>query len=139
MTIRALLFFFGFATLCRADLTLPGEGERLAHTFSVQVRFVTPQPYGVRRLPVPKTQPMPEFPRDMRLALVQGEAVVRFELDAGGQVKKCSIIRHSLKQFADAAIATAKTWTFSPAESHERVPVAFTLDYEILFLLAEEK
>ena len=86
------------------------------------------------RQPVPRLQAPPQYPSEMRLAGISGEAVVDFIVDANGDVQKAYAIRSSQKEFEAAAVDAINKWKFKPGlknarnvNTHMQVPIVFTL------------
>lgn len=86
------------------------------------------------RQPRPRFQARPQFPAEMRLAGISGEAVVDFVVDANGDVQNAYAIRSSQREFEAAAVEAIKKWKFEPGmkntrsvNTHLQVPIVFTL------------
>lgn len=77
----------------------------------------------------------PVYPQELRSAGVGGEAVVRFVVDASGQVRDVEVAQATHEAFGKAALATVRSWAFEagkkgnlPVNVQVSVPVVFTLN-----------
>jgi TonB family protein len=63
-----------------------------------------------------KSQQMPVYPLEMvRLGAREGKVVVALSVDTKGQLEDLLVIAHTHPDFADAAVAALRRWTFEPA------------------------
>ena len=134
MKILTTILYVAVAACAIADVTPRKEGDFFAASFLVRATLFKFTPEHVQ-LPLPKNQLLPQYPREMRRAGIQGAVVVRFELDNDGRVKTWSVTKEAVKGFAESVKAVVAEWRFGPAEDFDGKPVPITLDYEFLFLL----
>jgi TonB family protein len=119
---------------------LEKEARAKAAAVAAQSRLVDQKPVlkmsEVDQLPKMIGQrAVPKYPKDFRQAGLGGEAIIRFVVDARGQVRDVEVKRASHDAFADAAVAAVKTWVFEAAKNGNvpvnvqmAVPIVFTLD-----------
>ena len=79
----------------------------------------------------------PKYPKDLRDVGIQGEAVVRFVVDAEGLVRNAEATKSSHDAFAEVAVSAVKAWTFE-AGKKGNVPVNVQMVVPIVFALQEE-
>jgi len=85
------------------------------------------------KLPMPVARVTPEYPQIARAAGMEGKVVVRMLVGVDGRVRRAEI-ETSSALFDEAALAAARKWTFTPAETDGkpvmvwvRVPFDFRL------------
>ena len=88
----------------------------------------------VDALPKPIEQPAPVYPPSLRFTNTQGQAVVRFVVDANGTTRDLEVLKTDHADFSTAAVDSVKQWRFKPALKSKQpvhcrmeVPVVFTL------------
>lgn len=143
MPLRRLLIpilSLGFWVFARANVLSPTDGQILARPYAVQVSLFNFVP-RVDELPIPRMQPSPEYPLEMRRALMSAAVNVRVYLKADGSVKSVAIIRNTEvgnngKLFAEAVEAAVRKWSYrKPAMGADNKSTEIALDYEILFTI----
>jgi TonB family protein len=73
------------------------------------------RPPTLERLRV-KSQPLPVYPQEMvRIGAREGKVVVALSVDATGRLEDVLVIAHTHPDFAAAATAALRRWTFEPA------------------------
>ena len=73
--------------------------------------------------PVPQEQPAPSYPEAAKAEGLQGNTLVEVILDTEGRVEQATLVKTSRHPALDeAALAAARSWTFTPAEKNG-VPV----------------
>jgi TonB family protein len=89
------------------------------------------------RAPKPTSQIAPRYPRSLRGAGVQGEAVIEFVVATDGTVRSPRVVKCSHPELADAALEAVRRWTFNPGEkdgksvaSRVQIPLVFRLNNE---------
>ncbi|HQF39980.1 MAG TPA: TonB family protein [Opitutaceae bacterium] len=65
-------------------------------------------------IPEPVNLVVPEYPADLKAQGVQGSALVSFFIDETGQVHVAANSGSTRPEFAAAAVAAVKQWTFAP-------------------------
>ncbi|HVU17977.1 MAG TPA: TonB family protein [Candidatus Didemnitutus sp.] len=65
--------------------------------------------------PKPVKSNYPVYPADKLVASKPGKALIRFVIDAGGQVDAAKVIEASDPEFGGAALASIDAWAFEPA------------------------
>lgn len=66
--------------------------------------------------PVPTFQARPPYPFDMKRAGINGEVLVRFNVDAKGNVYDPVILRSSNSAFEETVLTTVLKWKFRPGQ-----------------------
>jgi RNA polymerase sigma factor (sigma-70 family) len=87
------------------------------------------------QVPVGRFMARPQYPFEMRQAGIDGNVVVDFVVDAGGNVQNAYAIRSSRQEFDAAAVEAVSRWKFQPGVkggrnvlTHMQVPIVFTLN-----------
>lgn len=87
--------------------------------------------------PIPRVQPGPQYPFEMRRAGVTGDVTVDFIVDTNGDVQNAYAIKSSQREFEQAAVQAVSKWKFRPGRkggrnvnTHMQVPIVFTLNDE---------
>jgi protein TonB len=87
--------------------------------------------------PVVRFQARPNYPIEMRRAGISGEVVVRFVVDAEGNVRDAHAVRSSLRDFESEAINAVLKWKFRPGKkggvavnTRIQIPIKFNLAAE---------
>jgi protein TonB len=110
----------------------PGTGgvsSNIGNIFSLKDLDQQPQIRGV--------QARPNYPFEMRRAGLNGEVVLRFVVDANGDVRDVEIIRSSQREFESAAQQAVLKWKWKPGRkggkavaTRMQIPVVFNLNDE---------
>jgi RNA polymerase sigma factor (sigma-70 family) len=79
----------------------------------------------------------PKYPKDLRAIGIEGNAVVRFVVDADGVVRNAEAMKSSHDAFAEVAVSAVKAWTFE-AGKKANMPVNVQMVVPIVFALREE-
>ncbi|MCX6953793.1 MAG: TonB family protein [Verrucomicrobia bacterium] len=132
-TGTALVEVYGVDNSPVSFVTLqPVSGTSLGAPFDPGAGTASPGP-DVN--PAIRTQARPTYPFELRRASITGQALIDFFVKSDGTVGNAVAIRATDAQFATAAIAAVRTWTFSPgrkngqlATVHFQVPIVFSLD-----------
>lgn len=66
--------------------------------------------------PVPLVQTPPRYPLELRRARVEGEAVMRFIIDAEGKVGKITVESATHDSFGKASEEAIRQWRYKPAQ-----------------------
>jgi TonB family protein len=80
-------------------------------------------------------QPRPAYPFEARRAGVTGEALVQFAVGTDGRVFEALVLRSNDIEFADAALAAVRQWTFQPARNAAGQPIITVFQVPIVFTL----
>lgn len=86
------------------------------------------------RLPIARFQTNPVYPKDLREAGIEGEAVVEMIVGTNGDVAGLRIVRATNKEFAAAAALAVVKWKFRPGEI-DGIPVNTRMQVPIVFKL----
>ncbi len=86
------------------------------------------------RLPIARFQTNPVYPKDLREAGIEGEAVVEMVVGTSGDVAGLRIVRATHKEFAAAAALAVVKWKFRPGEI-DGIPVNTRMQVPIVFKL----
>jgi TonB family protein len=85
--------------------------------------------------PVMLSSPRPAYPPDLRIAGIEGSAVVDFVVDPNGVPTRLKIYRQTNAEFGSAAMASVAQWRFSPGRKngspawvHIQIPIVFSVD-----------
>ena len=132
-----VLAFLAFVAHCHADTyRLP----MIAEPYSVRVLLLKPSVRELSRKivpPVPISQPLPEFPVELREAKVEGEVVVSFTVQPDGKLAGVRIVKQSQSEFRETVLEVVRRWRFSPARSGDTA-VAMTLEFGVRFEFPRE-
>ena len=96
-------------------------------TFSITGCAVLPPWY----LRAPGSHPLPRYPRDLRTAGIEGEALLRLHVLPSGRLDhtRTRVLRASHAPFAAAALHAVRQWQTSPVRSDSvQVQVYFAVD-----------
>ncbi len=105
--------------------------------YAIEVR-TKPVEKGLTPLPVPKRQPLPEYPLELRRHGVSGIATIRARIDVKGAVREVLVIRASRPEFAAAARKAVSAWSFDPAMD-EGKPVDCAMDCTLEFRILDDE
>ncbi len=89
-------------------------------------------------MPVAENKVMPKYPEAAKKDHLQGKVLLDVLVDAKGRVEKVKVVKTDAQIFNEAAIASAKEWTFKPA-LRDGKPVATWVTIPFQFKLAEGK
>ena len=89
-------------------------------------------------MPVVVTRVMPKYPDAARKDHLEGKVYLNVLVDAKGRVEKVEVLKSDATTFNEAAIASAKEWTFKPALK-DGEPVATRVTIPFQFRLDETK
>jgi TonB family protein len=104
---------------------------RVIQPFRFNDRLVTTDSKeAVDRLPVPDATVQPKVPAELRH--VPGRVVVKFAIDASGNVTDVTVVEATLAEFAGPALEAAKQWKFQAAVKSGR-PTPATVAVPFLF------
>lgn len=85
---------------------------------------------GIEKLPVPVSAPAPLYPDIARRAGLEGSVYVKVLVGNDGKVRSAEIAKSTNELFNDAALESARRWTFTPAVMANRtVSVWMTLPF----------
>ncbi len=84
--------------------------------------------------PVPLVQKPPVYPWELRRSRVEGEAVMRFIVDAEGRVGDIEVESATHESFGQASIEAIRQWRYKPAQKDGK-PVACTVRTPMPFKL----
>ena len=87
--------------------------------------------------PVPRAQPPPTYPFDMRRAGISGEVSLEFIVDYKGDVVAVQVLKSSQREFETPAILGVQKWNFRPGRKGGR-SVNSRCQITIPFTLTEE-
>ncbi len=103
--------------------TAPSASEKAAVAFDYSKLDKPPQTRFMAR---------PEYPPELRLAGVEGYAIVDFIVGTDGAVKGAFVAKASDERFGPAALEAVQKWKFTPGElkgavveCHMQVPIRF--------------
>lgn len=120
----------GGLTMAGATAPAGGTGSDKAAQTDRQTVADRPDPVVVLRID-------PVYPEEMRIAGIEGRAVIEFLVDTVGQVRVPTVIEASHPEFGRAALEAVQHWEFAPAmENGEAVPRLVVVPVE--FKLVEE-
>lgn len=105
-----------------------GSGTGLGNVFDLA---------SLDQIPVARVQSRPVYPSEMRRAGVNGQVVVRFIVDAQGNVRDAQAVRSTHRDFESAAVEAVLKWKFRPGKKGG-VPVNTRMQVPIGFSLAAE-
>jgi TonB family protein len=89
-------------------------------------------------MPVVVTRAMPTYPEAAKKDHLEGKVYLNVLVNAKGRVEKVEVLKSDAKIFNEAAITSAKEWTFKPALKDGK-PVATWLTIPFQFKLEEGK
>ncbi len=89
-------------------------------------------------MPVVVTKTMPKYPEAAKKDNLEGKVYLNVLADAKGRVEEVKVSKSDAQIFNEAAIASAKEWTFKPALKDGK-PVATWVTIPFQFKLAEGK
>lgn len=85
--------------------------------------------------PVPRVQPAPAYPFEMRRAGISGEVTIGFIVTSSGDVVEAYVIKSSQREFEVPALQAVQKWKFRPGKKGGRavntkmqVPLVFNLN-----------
>ncbi len=91
--------------------------------------------WKVEKKPQPKNNPKPVYPAQARAQELEGQVLVEALVGADGRVEEVKLIKSSGHSILDeAALRTARQWTFSPAEQRGqavKVPVTIPFNFTL--------
>lgn len=87
--------------------------------------------------PVPRAQPPPTYPFDMRRAGISGEVSLEFIVDSKGDVVAVQVLKSSQREFETPAVVGVQKWKFRPGRKGGRA-VNSRCQITIPFNLTEE-
>ena len=135
-SLMALVLLAAVPMMAAPSLEAIEAGE-LSLTFAILVS-TTPVPNIFSPLPMPKRQPMPEYPMEMRHEGVSGMAVLRLTIDKRGVVTDVAVTRATRPEFAAAARSCIPAWEFVPAtEDGKAVDCAVDYTFEFRIIVGE--
>jgi periplasmic protein TonB len=110
----------------------PGTGgiaSKIGDVFNLKDLDQQPQVRGVRA--------QPTYPFEMKRAGINGEVILRFIVDANGDVSNVEVVSSSQREFESAAIQAVQKWKFKPGRkggkavaSRMQIPMNFNLNDE---------
>ena len=108
-----------------------GEGTMDGSTTTGTIEdIVEPFNPGIEKLPVPVSAPAPLYPDIARRAGLEGSVYVKVLVGNDGKVRSAEIAKSTNELFNDAALESARRWTFTPAVMANRtVSVWMTLPF----------
>ncbi|HWA11156.1 MAG TPA: energy transducer TonB [Opitutaceae bacterium] len=92
-----------------------------------------PQP----KPPVPRSQPRPLYPSEMKARNLEGTVTVKFVIGEAGSVVEAAVIGTTNPGFNEQALAAVRKWTFRPATVNG-VPVRILLAVPLQFGLPKK-
>ncbi|MDF3058726.1 MAG: biopolymer transporter TonB [Rariglobus sp.] len=105
-----------------------GNGSGLGNIFDLA---------SLDQQPVARFQARPVYPIDMRRAGISGEVMVRFVVDADGNVRDAVAVRSSQRDFEQEAVNAVLKWKFRPGKkggiavnTRIQIPIKFNLAAE---------
>jgi periplasmic protein TonB len=107
----------------------PGTGiaSKIGDVFNLKDLDQRPEPRGVRANPV--------YPFEMKRAGIPGEVVLRFIVDANGDVRDVEVVSSSQREFESPAVQAVLKWKFKPGKkggkavnTRMQIPINFNLN-----------
>jgi TonB family protein len=89
-------------------------------------------------MPVVETRAMPKYPDAAKKDHLEGKVDLNVLVDTRGRVEKVEVLKTDARIFNEAAIRSAKEWTFKPALKNGK-PVATWVTIPFQFKLEEGK
>ncbi len=89
-------------------------------------------------MPVAENRVMPKYPDAAKKDHLQGKVYLEVLVDVKGRVEKVKVLKTDAEIFNEAAIASAREWTFKPALKNGK-PVATWVTIPFQFRLEEGK
>lgn len=125
----------GVALIEVYDMPAPPSGVYVFQPVENTVPANYPRSVGVTVTPVVTFQARPQYPFDLRRIGAGGEALVQFVVGTDGRVSDALVLRSHDVQFAEAALAAVRQWTFQPgrtatgqtAPTVMQVPIVFQI------------
>jgi len=77
--------------------------------------------------PVPRIQPVPVYPYDLRQKNTAGGVLLRLTIDEKARVKKVEVVRASHPAFASCAVQAVEKWVIGKPALKDGKPAAITL------------
>jgi TonB family protein len=157
LTVSTLVGFFGLATLMASAPASPGGTDAPAAKNQAAEDSGAPgkpapadspatNPSGrnvlniseLDQIPVGKLQVPPVYPKELKVAGVQGTVVIGLVLDKQGKVGDLMVVSSSDHRFEQVAMDAVRQWKFSPGLKGGK-PVNVRMSIPIVFSLSERK
>ncbi len=88
-------------------------------------------------MPRVRAQPAPAYPREMRDRAIEGDVVVEFLVDEGGNAYHAMIVSSSRREFEEPALRAVARWKFEPGFKNGR-RVTFRMSVPLVFRLQRD-